>query len=84
MSTTSAWAPGHRKDGIGAALMSAVRHAAEEHGVAMALDMWSFNEVARAFFRSQGFEAYNERMWWREPYGLTAAAPERSVAPDER
>lgn len=58
--------PTHRQRGIGAALMNAVRGAAAEHGIGMvALDMWSFNEGARAFFRAQGFEAYNERMWRR-------------------
>ncbi|HEX5436786.1 MAG TPA: GNAT family N-acetyltransferase [Gemmatimonadaceae bacterium] len=59
--------PAHRHTGVGAALMSAVHRAAAEHGIAMvALDMWSFNDAARAFFRSIGFEAYNERMWWRQ------------------
>ena len=60
--------PAYRQAGVGAALLRAVRHAAVEQGITLvALDMWSFNDGARAFFRSQGFEAYNERMWWRQP-----------------
>jgi hypothetical protein len=26
------------------------------------LDVWTFNEDARAFFRSNGFNPYNERL----------------------
>ena len=27
------------------------------------LDVWSFNEQAKGFFRRQGFTVFNERMW---------------------
>jgi hypothetical protein len=29
------------------------------------LDVWTFNEDARTFFRSNGFNPYNERLWNR-------------------
>jgi ribosomal protein S18 acetylase RimI-like enzyme len=58
--------PAHRKRGLGRALMDAVRSAATERGIALvALDVWAFNEEARAFFRRQGFTSYNERLWNR-------------------
>jgi ribosomal protein S18 acetylase RimI-like enzyme len=58
--------PAWRRRGIGEALVQAVRTAAVERGIALlALDVWSFNDTARAFFRRQGFATYNERMWSR-------------------
>jgi ribosomal protein S18 acetylase RimI-like enzyme len=46
--------------------MDAVRSAASERGIALvALDVWAFNEEARAFFRRHGFTPYNERLWNR-------------------
>jgi diamine N-acetyltransferase len=55
-----------RRQGIGAALLGAIRAEAERLGVTtVALDVWTFNEAARAFFRRQGFEPYNERLWSR-------------------
>jgi len=54
----------HRKRGLGRALMDAVRLAATEKGISLlALDVWTFNEEARLFFRRQGFTSYNERLW---------------------
>lgn len=56
--------PAHRRQGVGHALMEAVRAAAAEAGVmCVALDVWLFNEDARAFFRRHGFAACAERMW---------------------
>jgi ribosomal protein S18 acetylase RimI-like enzyme len=56
----------YRKQGLGRALMDAVRSAASERGIAvLALDVWTFNEDARAFFRRHGFTPYNERLWNR-------------------
>jgi GNAT superfamily N-acetyltransferase len=56
----------HRKRGLGRALMDAVRLAATEKGISLlALDVWTFNEEARLFFRRQGFTSYNERLWNR-------------------
>jgi ribosomal protein S18 acetylase RimI-like enzyme len=56
--------PEHRRRGVGSALIAAVRAAAAETGVKLiALDVWTFNDEARAFFRRHGFAAYNERLW---------------------
>ena len=58
--------PSYRKQGLGRALMDAVRSAASERGITVfALDVWMFNEDARSFFRRQGFTPYNERLWNR-------------------
>lgn len=55
----------HRR-GVGAALVAAVRAEAASRNVALlGLDVWSFNADARAFFQSQGFAPYNERLWAR-------------------
>jgi ribosomal protein S18 acetylase RimI-like enzyme len=56
----------HRRCGVGDALVAAVRTAGQELGISLlALDVWTFNEDARAFFRRQGFIPYNERLWSR-------------------
>jgi ribosomal protein S18 acetylase RimI-like enzyme len=58
--------PAWQRRGIGEALVEAVRAAGRERGIALVgLDVWSFNEGARAFFRRQGFTTFNERMWSR-------------------
>jgi ribosomal protein S18 acetylase RimI-like enzyme len=58
--------PSHRKQGVGRALMEVLRSAAGERGITvLALDVWTFNEDARSFFRRQGFTSYNERLWSR-------------------
>jgi ribosomal protein S18 acetylase RimI-like enzyme len=58
--------PSHRKQGVGRALMDALRSAASERGILVfALDVWTFNDDARSFFRRQGFTLYNERLWSR-------------------
>jgi ribosomal protein S18 acetylase RimI-like enzyme len=55
-----------RRRGIGSALLGAVRAAGRDVGIELvALDVWSFNEEARAFFRRHGFAPYNERLWNR-------------------
>ena len=55
-----------RRQGIGTALLAAIRAEAERLGITtVALDVWTFNESARAFFRRQGFAPYNERLWSR-------------------
>jgi ribosomal protein S18 acetylase RimI-like enzyme len=57
-------APAFRRRGIGTALVDAVRAAAADAGVALiGLDVWTFNEDARAFFRRHGFVPYVERLW---------------------
>ena len=56
----------HRRCGVGAALIGAVRAEAASRNVALlALDVWSFNADAKAFFRQQGFAPYQERLWSR-------------------
>jgi ribosomal protein S18 acetylase RimI-like enzyme len=58
--------PAHRRRGVGGALIAAVRTAAADAGVALVtLDVWTFNEDARAFFRRHGFAGYTERLWSR-------------------
>ena len=58
--------PVHRRRGLGRALMDSVRSAARERGIDLvALDVWTFNEEARVFFRRQGFTSYDERLWSR-------------------
>lgn len=55
-----------RRKGIGTALIAALRAAGKERGVDMlAVDVWRFNEEARAFHRRHGFETYSETMWSR-------------------
>jgi diamine N-acetyltransferase len=55
-----------RRRGVGAALLAAVRAAANDAGIALlTLDVWIFNNAARAFFARNGFTAYNERLWSR-------------------
>jgi ribosomal protein S18 acetylase RimI-like enzyme len=56
--------PEYRRRGVGQALLAAVRAAGEAAGITLlALDVWSFNEDARAFFRRSGFAPYVERLW---------------------
>jgi ribosomal protein S18 acetylase RimI-like enzyme len=58
--------PDHRRHGVGTALLGAVRAAAAEGGITLLeLDVWRFNEAARAFFRRHGFAISNERLWSR-------------------
>jgi ribosomal protein S18 acetylase RimI-like enzyme len=54
----------YRKVGVGRALIEAVRKRGAEQGIStLALDVWSFNEPARRFFRRCGLTPYNERLW---------------------
>lgn len=58
--------PAHRERGCGTGLLQAVRSLAREKGIeTVALDVWTFNTDAFAFFASQGFQCFNERMWMR-------------------
>jgi ribosomal protein S18 acetylase RimI-like enzyme len=55
-----------RRKGLGTALITALRAAGKARGVDMlAVDVWRFNDEARAFYRRHGFETYNETMWSR-------------------
>jgi ribosomal protein S18 acetylase RimI-like enzyme len=56
--------PEHRGAGYGKKLIDAVKNLAKEKGISwVALDVWSFNTEAKAFFSKQGFTVFNERMW---------------------
>jgi ribosomal protein S18 acetylase RimI-like enzyme len=56
--------PAFQRRGIGRALLDAARSVGAEQGIArLALDVWTFNEAARAFFRRYGLSPYNERLW---------------------
>jgi ribosomal protein S18 acetylase RimI-like enzyme len=58
--------PEHRRCGVGSALLDAVRHSASGLGITLlTVEVWSFNEAARAFFHRQGFDQYIERLWWK-------------------
>lgn len=50
--------------GVGRALIKAAKDLAIREGISRVdLDVWAFNEHARRFFESQGFEVFNTRMW---------------------
>jgi ribosomal protein S18 acetylase RimI-like enzyme len=56
--------PRHQHQGYGERLIQAVKTLAHDKGITtIALDVWSFNTYARAFFARQGFTVFNERMW---------------------
>jgi GNAT superfamily N-acetyltransferase len=56
--------PGYRRKGVGHALLSALRATADDLRITLiGLDVWSFNEEARIFFRREGFTPYIERLW---------------------
>jgi GNAT superfamily N-acetyltransferase len=58
--------PAYRGQGIGSALVEAVRAAAAEVGIALlATDTLFFNARAQAFFRRHGFTPFTERLWTR-------------------
>lgn len=53
-----------RKQGTGRALLNAVRDEASKLGITtLALDVWTFNQEARSFFRRCGLSPYNVRLW---------------------
>jgi GNAT superfamily N-acetyltransferase len=65
--------PAHRRQGVGSALMGAVRDAATGAGITpIVLDVWTFNEEARTFFRRRGFAAHSEKLWSRGGAGPSA------------
>ena len=58
--------PTHRRQGVGQALLEAVQAVAGNRDIRMiSLDVWTFNEEARAFFSRNGFTAHSERLWKR-------------------
>lgn len=59
---------GHRRLGVGSALISRVEERALAAGIGeFALDMWSLNDTAQAFFKSCGMETY--RLFMRKQTG---------------
>jgi GNAT superfamily N-acetyltransferase len=55
--------PVFRRQGVATALLAAVRGCGREVGIDLVtLQVWTFNEEARAFFRRQGFTTYVERL----------------------
>lgn len=56
--------PRYRRQGVGRALVAGARTLGRNHGIGLlGLDVWTFNEPARAFFRRCGLAVYSERMW---------------------
>ena len=56
----------HRGRGAGRGLVAAVRDTAVALGAAeVRLNVWAFNEGARAFYRRCGFVGMQERLWLR-------------------
>ncbi|MEM6988759.1 MAG: GNAT family N-acetyltransferase, partial [Pseudomonadota bacterium] len=53
-----------QRTGVGTALLHRALDTARELGVQkVALDTWSFNDGARAFFQRHGFDVFNVRLW---------------------
>ena len=58
--------PTLRQQGVGRALLEAVQAEARKRDIHMiSLDVWTFNDAARAFFSRSGFTARSERLWKR-------------------
>jgi ribosomal protein S18 acetylase RimI-like enzyme len=58
--------PTLRRQGVGRALLEAVQAEARKRDIHMiSLDVWTFNDAARAFFSRNGFTAHSERLWKR-------------------
>ena len=54
----------HRRKGVGASLLDEVKKLSKDLDIRdISVDTWAFNNDANHFFRSQGFDAYNFRMW---------------------
>ena len=57
----------HRGIGCGKQLMEMIFQLAKQEGIrTIALETWTFNQDAQAFFIKLGFEAFNFRMWRQE------------------
>ena len=53
----------YRRQGAGKLLINATRERAKKRGIeVIVLDVWNFNEGAVAFFKSQGFSPWIQRM----------------------
>jgi ribosomal protein S18 acetylase RimI-like enzyme len=72
-------APALRRRGYGGRLLCAATDLARAEGVAgVALDVWAFNEAARAFYAKHGFAPQQLRLWRDVP---AAPAPAGEGAP---
>jgi ribosomal protein S18 acetylase RimI-like enzyme len=57
----------YQRRGVGRTLLQAVRDAGAELGISVVtLNVWSFNEAARTFYRQLGFRTYVEQLCWHE------------------
>jgi diamine N-acetyltransferase len=55
--------PACRRRGVGSAMIAALRAAGRDLDIGrLALDVWLFNDAARAFFRRHGFTPQHERV----------------------
>ena len=55
--------PAHRRRGVGTALIETLHAAGRDLNIGqLALDVWLFNDGARAFFRRHGFAVDHERL----------------------
>ena len=55
--------PESRRKGVASSLLDAARADGQALGITtFTLEVWSFNEAARAFYRRRGFEPYAERL----------------------
>lgn len=56
--------PAYQHNGHGTRLIEAAKQLAKREGLArIGLDTWAFNTKAQRFFRKEGFETFNQRMW---------------------
>ena len=56
--------PPYQRKGYGQMLLEEITQLAKENGIeTIALDIWTFNQQSGSFFRKQGFEAYNHKLW---------------------
>ena len=63
----------YRRRGVGSALLNAVQASGVELGITLLmLDVWTFNEGARAFFWRHGFQQDVERLWRGQAFGALA------------
>jgi ribosomal-protein-alanine N-acetyltransferase len=77
-------ASAQRRRGYGSRLLRAVADLIHADGLSgVALDVWAFNEPARAFYASLGFESLQVRLWLpvqpigdaTQPAGLHGGSP---------